>query len=904
MTPGWGPNPRGPGARRVLLALVPDDDWSREFVAELDGAFAEAREAGRARRPGLWYLRELLTPATLRLVWILRRRERARAAAARNAKGRSMATRSLSVPRGLAQDGRQALRSVLREPRATGSIVMTLALGIGSVSALHAVADRLFLRGPPHVHAPGELARLYLSFDEDPVPRTAPFIPYLTARAIQDEARAFAGVALYRSYESLARVGSAVAPARIVETDERYFDVLGVSPAAGTFFRGGEGGDGEALAVLAHGLAVAAFGSVDAALGRPIELGTAAYEVVAVAPAEFAGVHLERVDAWIPAGATPTNRNWWVVGRLRGGSGDPEALRRAAAEATAIHRSVDPGPSFRWALDGSITLAEASADDTGLPAAEVSVARLLLALAALLLIVGCVNAVNLLLVRLTRREGEVVVRVALGAGRWRLMSLLTWECLILAAAGGLLSVPVAYLGSLVFRRTLLPEVAWSTSSVDLGMLGVTAGLSLGTGLVLGLVTAVRGGRRRIAGALTSRHATATPTRARTHAALATAQVTLATALLVCAGLFLKSFWTIRVTDLGVDGEVLVVQLRSLDPAALPHGSEGESEIYARALEAVRGAEGAGSAALTVGVPFLMNFGLSMWVPGLDSIPTLPGGGPFVSAVGARYFETVGTAIVRGLPITEEHIRSGERVGVVSESMAGALWPGEDPLGRCVRVGAETAECHTVVGVAADVHRQGYREPPSVQFYVPFGQQTSFFGTALVVRPNRATAGARARVENALSGLDPRVDHVDVVRLDSLLEAQVRPWRLGAVVLTLTSLIAALVSVLGVYGVLLYLVAQRRQEIGVRMALGASGAAIRRLVVKVGAFSTGVGLAAGVLVVIAAAPWVGPLLFETEVADAAVIGTVGALITSAALIACLVPANQAARVDPASCLRAD
>jgi hypothetical protein len=286
------------------------------------------------------------------------------------------------------------------------------------------------------------------------------------------------------------------------------------------------------------------------------------------------------------------------------------------------------------------------------------------------------------------------------------------------------------------------------------------------------------------------------------------------------------------------------------------------------------------------------------------VPVLPGGGPYFSAVSAGYFEAVGTPLRRGQPIGEEHTRTGARVVVVSEAMAEALWPGAEALGQCVRLGNPVGECWQVIGVVADVHREGYREPPSMQFYVPYGVESSFGGTALVVRPAVSTANVLARVEAALAALDPRIDFVETTPLQTLLEPQIRPWRLGAVVLTLAALLAVIVSLLGVYGVLAQLLAQRRREIGVRLALGASGGSVRGLLLRTGLLTALAGVVLGVAPVVGASRWLGPLLFETPVHDPWVITAVAVLLISGALVACAPAALQAARVDPLTALRSE
>lgn len=893
--------PEGPWARRLLVSILPADDWTREFVEELDAELEHLRRSGRVRRSGAWYVRRLLSAHTLRFVWMMRRRRRERGKGRDGGwmvRGKRMGD---GVAAGTWQDLGQAARGLRRSPRAAVFIVLTLALGIGSVSAMFGVADRLFLSGPPHVRAPDELLRVYLTLDDAGGRRTSPWIPFLTATALQREAHAFSGLTLYRRSEELGRVGDDVSHLQVADVDGRYFDVLGVAPSAGRFFGGDSpGGDGTP-AVLSHALARSVFGTVAAALGSTIQLEDEHHVVVGVTPEGFAGPQLDRVDVWVPMERSlARSRNWQVVGRMAGSAAHD--VERVQVEAEAIHRRTDPGRFFQWARQGRITVAALGSDDAGKMSAEAAVTRLLLALVGLLLLIACANVVNLLLARITRRHREVVVRLALGIGRWRLIRLLVFESLLLGIAGGGVGVLVACGEGIALRRVLLPQVAWGSSPLDVHVLAMTATVAIVTGVVLGLLPARHANRTDLTSGLATDRVVSTRGHGRTRALLATAQLTLSSALLVCAGLFLKSFWTIRTTDLGFTDDVLAVQLRSLDDAAIPEGSDGEWNLYTRALKTARDIAGSGRAALSVGLPFLYNFGMSIWVPGLDSIPRLPGGGPYLSAVSGGYFAAVGTPIVKGVGISRTDVSRQEPVVVVSRSTARTLWPGRDALGKCLRVFSESSECLRVIGIAADVHRQGYREPRSLQVYVPLGRERGHFGgMSLVVRPARHPSEEAARLASALKGLDPAVDQVDVHRLDSLVAGQVRPWRLGAVVLTLTAAIALLVSLIGVYGVLSYGVAQRRREMGVRLALGATTTSLQRLVLRTGLVSAVAGVATGIGLVFAASPWLAPLLFETSVADPLVMLGVVVLLVASAVAACALPAAEAGRMDAMTCL---
>jgi predicted permease len=890
--------------RRLLLRALPEDDWSREFIAELDDEYRRRAARGRCRiYAALWYAGECGSRETIHFIWLMRRRRRK---ARRGEHERVAGGLRASPLEGWSQDFRQAARGLLREPRFALFVAATLAVGVGANAAMFGVADRLFLRGPGHVVAPEDLVRLYLRLDDRTVlgKRTTPWIPYRTAEAVREEVRAFAGLALYRTEEVLVQVRSDTRPLRVSSVDRHYFRTLGTTPALGRFFDGGSEDVSEDVAVLAHRVWVSDFAGDPSVLGRTIAVEGRTYTVIGVAPEGFTGPSLEPVDVWLPLDPAITdNRNWHVVGRLRPDQAGAAGAEAAAAEADAIHRRTDPGRFFQWARNGRIIAAPLAYDDNAAEPAEATISKLLWAVAALVLLIGVANVVNLMLARLTRRRREVAVRLALGVGRWRLARLMLSESLVLAALAGLASLPLAYGAGSLVRRVLLPQVGWSSSPLDWRVLGLTVLVALASALLVGLMPIWHASRTDVADGLRSGERAGGRRRASLHLSLAGGQVALSAVLLLGAGLFLESFRTIRVTDLGVDaGEVTAVTLRALEPNAIPSPSEREWSLYRRALDVVADDPDVAAAAASLGLPFLYNFGRSIVVPGIDSIPALPGGGPYLSAVTEGYFDAVGTSIVRGRDFTAAELSGGEPVMVVSGSMARRLWPGRDALGECVRVGDETSPCSRVIGVAEDVHRVGYREPPSMQYYVPLAPNSDFGGMSLVLRLRGRGAGALERIRSRLRRLDPAIAYVETQTLERVLDPQVRPWRLGAWVLGMAAVIALLVSLAGVYGVLSYLVEQRRREIGIRIALGATGAGIRGLVVRRGLGATALGLALSVGLVAAAAPWVQPMLFETSVLDPLVIGAVSAVLLAASVSACLLPANHASRVDPAVCLK--
>jgi hypothetical protein len=308
-----------------------------------------------------------------------------------------------------------------------------------------------------------------------------------------------------------------------------YFDVLGVRPRIGRFFGAGAAVERD-VAVLSHGVWTSSFGASSTAVGATVELPEGRYTVVGVAPQGFTGPHLAAVDVWVPVvPENAGNRNWQVVGRLAPDRQGEAGRAAGAAEAEAVHGRTDPGRSFQWARAGTVVARPLSSDDAGESSTETEVARLLAAVMALVLLIACANVINLMLARLTRRRQELAVRLALGVGRWRLLRLLLLESLVVAVWAGLCSLPLAYAAGVALRRTLLPQVAWTTSPLDARVLWVTALVTLASGVLVALLPARFADRTDLARGLRA-GARGGGARVRLHAALATAQVALAAVL--------------------------------------------------------------------------------------------------------------------------------------------------------------------------------------------------------------------------------------------------------------------------------------------------------------------------------------------------------------------------------------
>ena len=416
------------------------------------------------------------------------------------------------------------------------------------------------------------------------------------------------------------------------------------------------------------------------------------------------------------------------------------------------------------------------------------------------------------------------------------------------------------------RRVLLPDVAWDGPVLDRRVLAFTAAAAMGTALLAGLAPVLQAMRLRVTESLKDGAPHAGRRRGGLRFALGAAQAAFSVVLLIGAGLFVQSFARVTSLDLGIDADrVLAVSpewpsLEDVPPAQQEAERARRSAMTDRMLAHVRRLAGVESAATAIGVPFQSMFGLIVSVPGRERLPALPGGIPYVSAVGPDYFRTVGTGLEAGRVFDDRDRAGSERVVIVSATMARALWPGERALDKCLIV--EKQPCARVVGVVEDAHRFGLREEPAMQFYMPIGQEVSISGTTLLVRPAAEDPIDAGALRRELFALDPTVAFANIVPLQDRIDPQVRPWRLGAALFAGFGALAFVIAAIGLYSVIAYTAAQRTHEMGVRMALGAGRRHVVRLIVGGALGIAAAGVSVGIVLALMAGPRLEPLLFDT------------------------------------------
>jgi predicted permease len=807
----------------------------------------------------------------------------------------------------LRRDLRYALRAIARQPGFTLAAVLCLAVGIGASATMFGVVDTLLLRAPAHVRDADQVVRPYIRWTIPGIGEVSgngfAYPDYLAFR----DADAFAEVAAFWSGEITLGRGAEARPVNASWVSHSFFPLLGVEPALGRFFGADEDRtpSGAPVVVLGHGFWQRNFAGDPAVLGREIALGSDRFTVIGVAPEGFTGVDLARVDVWAPVTTAAvrwrdiqfdTRSTKWltVVARLKPGIGREQAA--AAAGLAFFHAALANNEEY---LDGSIVLAPVQDARGPAGSRDASVALWLSGAALIVLLIACANVANLLLTRAVHRRREMAVRLALGVGRGRLVRQLLTESMLLALLGGAAGLLLAaWVGSGI-RLLLAPGIASLAEMIDARAVVFTVLITALTALLCGLVPALQAGREDLSTALRSGVRDGPARSPRFRVALQVGQIALSLVLLVGAGLFVRSLYNVRALDLGMDaGRVLVI---SANLASVGYTPAQAAALHDQMLERVRSLPGITHGSLATSTPYRSNTQTRISVPGRDSLPRFAMGGPYINAVSPGFFATMGTEVRRGRDLASTDRAGAPPVAVVNESMARALWPGQEAIGQCFQVGADAPLCTEIVGVVRDARDHGVAMEASPQFYVPLAQSAGSIPGALFLRTERPESAIEP-VRQSLHALAPDLPYLDVRPLRAMLEPQIRPWRLGATVFVVFGLAALLLALVGLYGVLAFHVSQRTQEIGVRMALGARVGGVVGLFLRRGMVIAVLGILIGSVVALVGARALGPHLFGVSSADPLTFAVVIALLLAASAVASYVPVRRVTRVDPMSALR--
>lgn len=813
----------------------------------------------------------------------------------------------------LGHDLAYALRGLRRQPGFAALVAVTLGLGVGANVTMFGIVDRMLLRPPAFLRDPGRTGRIYTHrTSQDGEVRIDNQVSFRRYTDLRAKSRTLVRTAVF--YNDQARVVGAGESARqvgVTLASASFWGMFDARPAAGRFFTEEEdvAPRGAAVAVLGHGYWQTAYGGDLAALGNRLHIGPREYTIIGVAPRGFSGTSLGQVAAFIPITtgafddfgdryATTYNLSWVEILATRQPDATPEATDADLTLSYQQSRTGEPSLPAAAIARSRAQLAPIQLARGPEPSDDSRVALWLGGVALVVLVIASANVANLLLARSLRRRREIAVRLALGAGRRRLLRQLLAESTLLAGLGGAAGLLFAATVGVILQRTLLSEVDWSAASLlDLRMVGFALAVTLVASLLTGLLPAFHAGRTDLVGSLKEGGREGGRSRTRLRSGLLVAQSALSVVLLIGAGLFIRSLRNATSVDLGYDPSRLIVVNTDLRGERLVSGARGD--LQRRLLERARTIPGVERATATFGIPFWRSNSTDLFVPGRDSLSRL--GTFYQNIVAEDYFDATGTTLLRGRVLTLADRSSGARVTLVSEMLASKVWPDRNPIGQCLKVGADTMPCAEVVGIVKDVRWGSLGEEDRMQFYDPMPLDEP--GSLLL----RVTGDPRRLIEpvrRELQGLLPGLGYVDVRSLDSSLDHVFRPWRLGATMFTLFGILALVVSAVGLYGTIAYSVTQRSHEMGVRAALGARPGDLLRLVAGEGLRVTFAGMVLGGVAALAAGRFLSSLLFGVAPADPGTFALVAVVLLLVTGIASLVPAWRASRADPSAALRSD
>jgi predicted permease len=806
-----------------------------------------------------------------------------------------------------------ALRSLRKSPGFAAVAIVALAIGIGGNTAIFSLVDAMRAQALPYKDA-GQLVELIGNVQRAKVERRGDSYPdYLDWRA---QAKSFVDIAAFDPQQQT--LGNADDPERINTefVSAPYFSLLGVSPALGRVFQVAEDDASKPtpVAILSDGLWRRHFGADVQIVGRPIVLNTRTFTIVGVMPPRFEGLS-DRAEAWIPFAlyAPPTamaergSRGFNALARLRPGV----SIMAATSELDAISRQLER--AYPATNEGRAV--EVSPLDVELLGAFRPALITLMAAVALVLLIACANVGNLLIARSETRRRELAVRTALGAGRGRLLRQLITESCVLTVWG-------AVAGLLLARASVAALIAWSpvpfpsfiTPGLDLRVAAFTVGVSLACGILVGLAPGLQAPSTDLSDSLKESAKGSGGRRShRVRNSLVIAEVALAVVLLVGAGLMIRSVRNLAALHPGFDGESLLtlhisVPRAPVSPTASPDPTvaPGPPPIVSGRvlLDRIRTVPGVEAAGLGNDLPLDGGAGATFYtVEGQPAVNAQNMPRTYLHRVSPDFFHTLRIPLIAGRAFNETEAARLSSAVIVGEGVVKRFWPGQDPIGKRLRLGrpASTDPWLEIVGVVRDVKYRGLPENPTADpdMYLPFLDRNQ--QVAIVVRTNVPPAALAGPIRAAIREASASIPIYNVAPMDELIGRQTSRSRFTMWLMGVFAGIALLLSAVGIYGVMSYLVTQRTREIGIRLALGARTGEILRLILGNGARLIAVGLAVGIVASLASQRFIATLLFGVGSTDASAGIAVGVLAV-VALLACLMPALRATRVDPLHALR--
>jgi predicted permease len=831
----------------------------------------------------------------------------------------------------LGQDLRYGARMLWKNPGFTLIAALTLSLGIGANTAIFSLIDAALLRTLP-VKDPGRLALFGTGADMGvsigfPGGR-AELFSYPFYREARSRNQVFSDVAAVQSlpnrvYGVVSGTGGdpEMLDARLVSGS--YFSVLGVEAILGRAFTDADDQipGGHPVAVASHAWWERRLGADPAAVGKTITIGSTVYTLIGVTPREFFGTTVgESPDIWIPLameeqvppGWKGRNNNLfqslYLIARLKPGV----SINQAGVETNLLFKQAlqeyagsQPSPErLRDIQQASVALTPAGRGLSQLRSQFSEPLQALMAVVGLVLLIACANVANLLLARGAARRKEFAMRLALGAGRLRLIRQLGAESVLLAALGGSLGVIIAWWGSqaLVWMASTGPQPLPLDVSPNARILGFTLFASLLSAIIFGTAPALRATGFELIPALKDGAGDAAMTRSLLGKALVVSQVALSLLVLVGAGLFVRSLINLRNVDTGFNQQNVLLLQPATDSVGYKEDDPRLSTLYRDVEEKVSAIPGVRAAAFS-----LFSFNQGTW----NNPITVKGDAPPVretpfiinNVVGPGFFTAMNLPLILGRPFGPQDTKTSPKVAVISEEMARRFFP-QSPLGKRYRMGTSgEGEEIEVIGVVKDAKYESLGEEPRPMAYYPYSQRNWYLGN-FEVSFSGAPGAIVSAVRQAIKEVNRNLPIAEVTMFSKQVDRSLVQQKLIARLSSFFGLLALLLAAIGLYGVISYSVTQRTREIGIRMALGAERRNVQRLVLGQGAKLTLIGVLIGLGAAWALTRWIESLLFGVSPTDRVTFVIIALLLMVVAMLACYIPARRATKVDPMVALRTE
>ncbi len=811
----------------------------------------------------------------------------------------------------LVQDIRYGLRNLGRNPGFMLIVALTLALGIGANTIIFSVITNTVLKPLPFPDA-DRLALVWETFGKGPDNWNIVSAPNFWD--FQRQSHSFESMAIFdsagRGYNLSASANSREAEqVSGLRVSAGFFSVLGAKPFLGRTFLPEEELPGkDHVVVLSYGLWKTRYGGDVSLVGNPIRVDGADFTVVGVMPRDFAWQFWSGPrKLWTPVGYTKTdygrgNNSFISIARLRPGV----SMAQARTEMESIGKHVAAEYPKDDADMGATVSPLGEFDTQGLRTTML----MLLAAVAFVLLIACVNVANLLLAKGAARQREFAIRRALGAPGSRIARQLITENVLLAFAGGVAGLVVAALANpLLFRvfkleALSLPMRPMESIAMDGRVFAFALGVSFLTALLFGVAPALSALRSNVNGPLKEGGRTGSAGgQNRLRHVLVASEVALALVVLSGAGLMIKSMTRLLGVDPGLNPKNVLSMEMSVPQEEIYVGPPGLPRFCQDLEEQVAAIPGVVSVGAVAHLPFRGNASRSFQIEGRPPADPARMPGASYSVACPNYFRTMGIPILKGREFTRQDTVSAPGAIVINEAMARANWPNEDPLGKAIRLSGSNGPRLTVVGVAGDVHFRGLDAPSRPQFFRPY-QQAGWPEMNIVVRTSNAPATFETAVKKALAIVMPDRPVSPGVTMEEIIHNSTGSRRLPMLLLSVFSGVALVLAAVGIVGVVGNSVAQRTQEIGIRMALGAGALDVLRLIVNSSMAWVLVGLVVGVAGSAGLTQLLGRMLYDVRPLDPVVLGGVSTLLAAVALFASYLPARRAAKIDPIIALRCD